>query len=709
VKQTAHTSADVSRSAVEAWFLGPKAENADEFERLLLEAFRDHVFWRRNFHPDDPIQITEEHKRSPEYLAALGTLKDEFRILLGALKKSVPFFSMRYQGHMNWDLTMASVLGYFATMLYNPNNVAFEASTATTLMEIAVGDDLCRMLGYQVSAKPVPGATRAWGHITADGTIANLEAVWAARNLKFLPISIRAALREDSTLAAARAMRVRLPDGGEAEIASASSWTLLNLDVDEILALPSRLGEEYELGREVLTAALRQTSVQDLGMHDFAARWLPDLEKAPVFLATGTKHYSWPKAAAILGIGASNLINVPVDVNARMDVAALRKILDRCLSEKRPVYTVVAVIGSTEESAVDPLEDVLALRDEYRARGLVFTVHADAAWGGYPSAMVRPDWEELPPGRPRSTGIPPSLSRYTQRQLESLERTDSVTLDPHKSGYIPYPAGALCYRNSAMRDLVTFAAPVVFHGEAEPTVGIYGVEGSKPGAAPAAVYLSHRVIPPSQSGYGDLHGQTLFSAEKLYTRLVTMFGPEDPFIVVPVSPLPKIQGKKGDNALQFLRERIDRRSFEEIMADPQARELIGELGPDLNILAYAFNFRTRTGDLNSDLSLANRLNRGVYDILSIDPGQDIYDYNLIVSTTEFDAADYGDDFIQNYKQRLGTAADPGRRVTILRSVVMDPWIDDPRRGGTFLDVLEQEFKKAVRAALAVLMPVAKGY
>ena len=32
-------------------FLGPKAENADVFERLLLEAFRDHVFWRRNFHP----------------------------------------------------------------------------------------------------------------------------------------------------------------------------------------------------------------------------------------------------------------------------------------------------------------------------------------------------------------------------------------------------------------------------------------------------------------------------------------------------------------------------------------------------------------------------------------------------------------------------------------------------------------------------------
>jgi hypothetical protein len=29
-------------------------------------------------------------------------------------------FSMRYQGHMVWELTLPSILGYFATMLYNP-------------------------------------------------------------------------------------------------------------------------------------------------------------------------------------------------------------------------------------------------------------------------------------------------------------------------------------------------------------------------------------------------------------------------------------------------------------------------------------------------------------------------------------------------------------------------------------------------------------
>ncbi|GAB1542071.1 hypothetical protein NUACC21_47450 [Scytonema sp. NUACC21] len=163
--------------ALEAWFLGPKAENADELERLVVEAIRDQAFWRRNFHPGDPTHISEEIKRSPEYLQAMDALKEGYASLLAFLKKSVPFFSMRYQGHMNWDLTIPGILGYFAAMLYNPNNVAFEGSTATTILEILVGDDLCKMLGYSIpmEAEIDNGAIRPWGHITCDGTVANIR------------------------------------------------------------------------------------------------------------------------------------------------------------------------------------------------------------------------------------------------------------------------------------------------------------------------------------------------------------------------------------------------------------------------------------------------------------------------------------------------------------------------------------------------------
>jgi hypothetical protein len=62
-------------SSPEAWFLGEKAENVDEFERLIVEAIRDQAFWRRNFYPSDPSHISESIKRSPEYTSAIDTLR----------------------------------------------------------------------------------------------------------------------------------------------------------------------------------------------------------------------------------------------------------------------------------------------------------------------------------------------------------------------------------------------------------------------------------------------------------------------------------------------------------------------------------------------------------------------------------------------------------------------------------------------------------
>ena len=69
----------------------------------------------------------------------------------------------------------------------------------------------------------------------------------------------------------------------------------------------------------------------------------------------------------------------------------------------------------------------------------------------------------------------------------------SVTIDPHKAGFCPYPAGALLYRNGTMKGFITLAAPEVFHDKDDLNVGVYGLEGSKPGAAACGVLLSHQV------------------------------------------------------------------------------------------------------------------------------------------------------------------------------------------------------------------------
>ena len=78
-------------------------------------------------------------------------------------------------------------------------------------------------------------------------------------------------------------------------------------------------------------------------------------------------------------------------------------------------------------------------------QGLWFTVHVDAAWGGYFKAMMIPSSEKKK--AERDPFIPQQvLPAYTQTQFWAVEEVDSLTVDPHKAGYIPYPAGFVAYR-----------------------------------------------------------------------------------------------------------------------------------------------------------------------------------------------------------------------------------------------------------------------
>jgi len=66
-----------------------------------------------------------------------------------------------------------------------------------------------------------------------------------------------------------------------------------------------------------------------------------------------------------------------------------------------------------------------------------------------------------------------------------------------------------------MRYQVTWTSPIVAHeGESE-NIGVYGVEGSKPGAAAVGTYLSHEVIGLNYKGYGALLGEATFSCTRV--------------------------------------------------------------------------------------------------------------------------------------------------------------------------------------------------
>ena len=106
---------------------------------------------------------------------------------------------------MCWEVTMPSFLGYMSGMLWNQNNVDSSASPVTTRFELQVGRHLCEMLGFSYEDKE----KQPWGHITCGGTVANIEALWAARNLKFHPLALQRAIKKEQALKSAKKFEVK--------------------------------------------------------------------------------------------------------------------------------------------------------------------------------------------------------------------------------------------------------------------------------------------------------------------------------------------------------------------------------------------------------------------------------------------------------------------------------------------------------------------
>lgn len=693
-------------NSLAAWFLGPRAENHELFAALVRQAVDANADDRITLYSDDPPYITAARK-GPSYDASVQRMRDEYQKLLDQLRGSVPFFSYRCQAHMNWDLTMPGMLGYFAAMLYNQNNVALEASPITSQLEQVVGDDLCQMLGFELLDTSEP---RPWGHITCDGSIANLEAMWAARNLKYYALSVKEAVSREPILEAARDMEVTLCDGSSARLLDLDAWALMNLTVDVVLALPEQIQDICGISSNEFSSALENYLLQSMGIEEFSRQYAKGVP-APVVLGPATKHYSWPKNAALTGIGKDRFIDIPVNDHARMDMESLEERLDRCSSERAPIVMVVVVLGSTEESAVDPLARVLELRRTYRRRGLDFVVHIDAAWGGYFASILR-EGEDSTSSHVEESGVEESgvqmtpaleMSPYVTDQYRALPGADSVTVDPHKAGYVPYPAGALCYRNGAMRNLVAFLAPEVYHGsDPDSNMGVFGVEGSKPGAAAAGVYLSHRIIRPDKSGYGKLLGQALFNSKRFFAAVVTMAADEDDFIVVPLQKIPaERQGGKPEEIaaqLRVIKSSIVDRQNNELIADPDAMNLLEQLGSDQIIITYGLNFK-RAGALNTSPEKANDFMHEVFGKLSLHPDPTQIP-ELIITTSEFDPAQYGESFVRTYMTRLGLESETLITMNFISSTTMCPWLT-ATADGDFIPTLIRAFRAAIAEVLAL--------
>ncbi|XP_060074009.1 L-tyrosine decarboxylase-like [Ylistrum balloti] len=682
-----------------SWFIGTSGENEREFLELALNTLQQNIKPRK-YIPEDPLLITPEVKSSAIYRDEMAKLKVELKFLNETLAESIPYSSVRYQGHMVSKTTIPAKLGFLSAWMTNANNACGESGPVTIQLEKEVGKQLCDLIGFDVSQGPR-------GYITSGGSSANIEALWASRNVKFFPLAVQKAIREEPTLADVKDLRVYIPRlDRKQKLISCSTWDLLNLKLDDVIYLPQEIERLTSKDHTYFQGDINKYSMAYKGfveffrLHDlihYNSESLCEFDMPPkiTILPPNKRLGRILSVVAILALSHLRTSNKPylsvkkcsTSGRAIVIVAeasqALRKRLEECLVKKVPIIALICVIGTTEHGAVDPVEEILKLRAEYRKKGLNFYLLADGAWGGYFATLMRKPEEKdhLLPAFP--------ISNYVCKQISCLKDVDTVTIDPHKTGYCPYPAGGICYRNGQMKSALAFATDML-HGTGYTDSNCYGLETSKPGAAAAGVYLAHKVIGLHSSGYGRILGQSILGAKLFYCAWLTAANPDDEFVCVPLIPIPEAYDE--EKAMKFIRKRILHSSYEDIVLDIEAMDFLSEIGPDLFVNAFAVNVKG-----NACVVKCNRLNMAVFNRLShTDPKQrSVCDVPLFLTKSRLSQKECST-ILGNFKERLGVSKETADVLVFLKNTVMNPWTAADQT----IQMLVRHFRQVVTQCIA---------
>jgi aromatic-L-amino-acid/L-tryptophan decarboxylase len=140
-----------------------------------------------------------------------------------------------------------------------------------------------------------------------------------------------------------------------------------------------------------------------------------------VVYTSDERHVAIDKAVDAVGLGRESLRVVPTDDAFRIDLVALEKAIERDRAAGLRPLCIVAMGGSTNTGAVDPLGELRRIADREGA-----WLHVDAAYGA--GMLLWPEGRDV---------------------LAGLELADSVAVDPHKWFFVPVDAGAILVRDGA--------------------------------------------------------------------------------------------------------------------------------------------------------------------------------------------------------------------------------------------------------------------
>ena len=161
-------------------------------------------------------------------------------------------------------------------------------------------------------------------------------------------------------------------------------------------------------------------------------------------------HFSFKKAADMLNL---RIVEAKLDDDYKMDVESLKD----SISDK--TVAIVAIAGTTELGLIDPIDEISKIAHE---NNIYF--HVDAAFGGFSIPFLKEIGFDLP------------VFDF------SLEGVCSITVDPHKMGLAPIPAGGIIFRKEEYLQVMAVDSPYL-------TVKTQStIVGTRLGAASAATY-----------------------------------------------------------------------------------------------------------------------------------------------------------------------------------------------------------------------------
>ncbi|MDZ8135369.1 MAG: putative pyridoxal-dependent aspartate 1-decarboxylase [Nostoc sp. DedQUE04] len=176
--------------------------------------------------------------------------------------------------------------------------------------------------------------------------------------------------------------------------------------------------------------------------------------KGAVIIGSDLMHYSFDKAADLMGIGTHSLMRIPADCNNRVNLQALRQTVIDCRNQNLLIIAIIGVAGTTDSGGVDSLKDIAEIAQEANAH-----FHVDAAWGG-----------------------PLIFSEQYRYKLAGIEKADSVTIDGHKQLYLPMGIGMVFFRNPYLASSIEKQASYTMR-KGSFDLGKRALEGSRPGMA----------------------------------------------------------------------------------------------------------------------------------------------------------------------------------------------------------------------------------